>query len=359
MSDRLKKTLLIIGGSFTLIAVVCFITYKINTGAVSNNDAVKEIMIESGSNYYSITSVLKENKLIKSELFYKIYIKLHKPESLQAGVYKLSENMNVSQLIDKLSQKNTYNPDAIRITFQEGINMRKVASIISNNTNNKEEDVYSLLKDQDYLDELIDKYWFLTDEIKNKKIYYPLEGYLFPNTYEFKNKDVTVKEIFATMLNQTDKVLSPYKDKIAESKYTLHEILTLASIVELEVANKDDRDMVACVFYNRLKDNWSLGSDVTTYYAVKVDMGDRDLYQRELDDYNDYNTRCTRMTGKLPVSPICNPSSSSIISSINPASCDSYYFVADKNNKTYFSKNASEHSNIIKTLKDEGLWYVR
>lgn len=358
MSKFLKKILGIVLGTILLFIVVCCLVYKINTGKVSNDDTLKEIVVEQGSTYYSLASLLKENNLIKSEIFYQLYIKINQPVSLQAGKYSLSENMNVAEIISILSQGSTYNPDAIRVTFKEGINMRKIATLIEENTNHTKDEVYKLLQDEAYLDELITKYWFLTEEIKNKKIYYSLEGYLFPDTYELKNKDVSIKEIFAVMLNQMDKKLTPYKEKIETSTYSIHDILTLASIVELESANKQDRAKVAGVFYNRLNHNWSLGSDVTTYYAEKVDMGERDLYQSELDDYNAYNTRNANMAGKLPVSPICIPGLESIVATIEPEIGDYYYFVADKNKKVYFTKNLTEHNKIIATLKEEGLWYV-
>ena len=345
-------------GGFLLIAILgCFAVYKINTSRVSSNDELKEVMIESGNNYHSIASILKNSNLIKSELFYKVYIKLHQPTSLQAGRYYLSESMSVEEIVETLSKGNTYNPDAIRITFKEGINMRKVASLISENTNHTVDEVYKILKDDKYLDELIDNYWFITSSIKNKEIYYSLEGYLFPDTYEFSNKDVEVKDIFNKMLNQMGKKLEPYREKLENSSYSVHDILTLASIVELEGASKDDRAGVAGVFYNRLKGRWSLGSDVTTYYAAKVDMSERDLYQSEINAYNAYNTRNANMAGKLPVGPICLPSISSIIATLEPEEHDYYYFVADKYKKTYFTKTYSEHLSKINHLKAVGLWY--
>ena len=81
-------------------------------------------------------------------------------------------------------------------------------------------------------------------------------------------------------------------------------MLSLASMIELEAKNAEDRAEVSGVFYNRLNKNMSLGSDVTTYYAYKVDMGERDLYMSEINGYNPYNTRGPRMEGKLPIGPI-------------------------------------------------------
>ena len=358
MKKNISKILLSLGVLIVVFFVLCCFIYKFNTGKVSNDNTVKELLVETGSNYYSIVNELKEKNLIKSEFFYKLYIKLHNPNSLQAGKYSLRENMELSEVISILSGGSTYNPDAVRITFKEGINMRKIAGIISENTNNTTDDVYALLKDENYLNDLINKYWFITYEIKNKKIYYSLEGYLFPDTYEFRNKDVTVKEIFELMLNSMEKKLETYRDKLEVSKYTIHEILTFSSIVELESANKEDRAKVAGVFYNRLNNNWSLGSDVTTYYAAKVDMSERDLYVAEINDYNAYNTRNSKMAGKLPVGPICIPSVGSIAATLEPVIEDYYYFVADKYKKVYFTKTLNEHEAMVASLKRDGLWYT-
>lgn len=342
---------------FVVLIVVCCTIYKVNIGPVSKNSAMKQIEVESGETYLSISSKLKENNLIKSEFFYKLYVKLMNPAGLEKGKYSLSEDMGVEKIIKTLENGSDANIDVISITFVEGKNMRYIAKTISDNTNNTEEDVYSLLNDTNYLDSLISKYWFLTDEIKDNRIYYSLEGYLFPDTYQFKSKDVTVKEIFETLLDQMDKKLTPYKNDIQNSNYTVHQILTLASIVELEGVNVSDRFDVSGVFYNRLNSGWSLGSDVTTYYASKIDMNERDLKKSELDECNNYNTRNSCMAGKLPVSPICNPGIESIEATINPNQHSYYFFVADKNKKTYFTKTNAEHLQMIASLKSQGLWY--
>lgn len=342
---------------FAIIIVVGCTIYKINIGPVSKNSELKQIEINDGDTYLSIAGKLKENNLIRSEFFYKLYIKLVKPSNLEKGKYSLSENMGVEKIVEIFENGSDVNTDNISITFVEGKNMRSLAHVIEENTNNTEDDVYALLADSAYLDTLINKYWFLTDEIKNPNIYYSLEGYLFPDTYQFRDKDVTVKEIFETLLDELDKKLTPYKTDIENSPYTVHQLLTLASIVELEGVNKADRFDVAGVFYNRLNDGWSLGSDVTTYYAIKVDMSERDLYKLEIDACNYYNTRPNCMAGKLPISPICNPSIESIEAAIKPHSHNYYFFVADKNKKTYFTTTNAEHVNTIEALKSQGLWY--
>ena len=108
--------------------------------------------------------------------------------------------------------------------------------------------------------------------------------------------------------------------------------------------------MIAGVFYNRLNANMPLGSDVTTYYANKIELGERDLTSSELNTYNPYNTRGPGMNGKLPVGAISNFGESSLKAVLNPDDNDYYYFVADCNGKVYLTKNSTEHNNIINKL---------
>lgn len=344
---------------FILLALVLgAAAIKISLGPVGSSDTVVKFVAAKGDTYYALAPKLKKANLIRSETAFKLYVKLNNPKSFQAGNYPLKQTMSVKEIVQMLEKNATYNPDAVKILFPEGKNMRGVAKIIAANTNNTEEDVFKLLKDTTFIDEMIAKYWFLEPVIKNEKIFYPLEGYLFPDTYEFASKDVTVKEIFTVMLGETNKKLEPYKATMQSGKYSVHEYMTLASIIEHESWNSDDRAGIAGVFYNRLKAGWALGSDVTTYYAIQVDMGERDLYKSELEDYNAYNTRSSKMAGKLPVGPICNPGIESIKAAVEPRAHEYFYFAADKNRKTYFSKTYEEHQRIIADLKSKGLWYV-
>ncbi|MBR7042032.1 MAG: endolytic transglycosylase MltG [Bacilli bacterium] len=333
--------------------------YNYEISATSRKSKPVTIEIKEGSTPYSIGNILYENKLIRNKLIYKIYVKMNRIRNIKASTYELNHNMNLKKIMDALEEGNSYNPDEITILFKEGLNVRKIARKIEEETNNSYDDVMKLMNDNEYIDSLITKYWFLTDKIKNPKIYYPLEGYLFPNKYAFLNKDVTPKEIIETMLDEMDKQLTPYKEKIEKSEFSIHEIITLASIVELEGGNADDRKGVAGVFYNRIKDGWVLGSDVTTYYYLKIDdfkqslNGNPNLTTCD----NAYNTRCTSYVG-LPVGPISNPGHESIEATIEYSKHDYYYFVADCKGKTYLNKDSYGHYNTIQKLQNEGNWCV-
>ena len=349
----MKKVVTILIALLILGMIGFLLIYKVGIGAVGSNTEKKEFVVEKGSTYTSIANDLKKQNLIKSELMYKIFIKLNKPSGLEAGKYYLSESMNVREIVKELSSGSNSKANTVTITFKEGKNMRYIASLIAENTNNTEEDVFNTLKDKDYIDSLVEKYWFLTNKIKDGSIYYPLEGYLFPDTYEFL-KDASVKEIFEKMLDETENKLADLKEDIEKSDYDIHSIITLASIVEQEGASSNDRAKVAGVFYNRLDSGWTLGSDVTTYYAVKKDDWSG-LTSSELDSCNGYNTRGNCVSG-LPVGPICNPGLESIKAAIYPEITNNYYFVADCSGKTYLNRTESGHNSTIRKLQNEGNW---
>lgn len=313
--------------------------------------ATYEVVVKQGMSTSEIADLLKKKNLIKNSFFFKVYMKLNRKQTIKAATYDLKKSMDLDTIISLLEVGKAN--DDISITFKEGKTIKDYAKVLSTNTNISEEDFLAKMKDKTYLTSLINSYWFLTDTILNDDIYYGLEGYLAPDTYNFKDKDVSIEEVVKTLLDQEETNLEPYKNKI--NKANIHDILTLASMAELEGVKEKDRKMIVGVFQNRLSKNMNLGSDVTTYYAFSEDMT-KDLTSEMFNTYNPYNTRSSQMSGKLPVGPICNPSKSSIEASINPTSSDYYYFVADKNGNVYYTKTSSEHSAKVKELKDKGDW---
>ena len=275
---RLKKKPVIIL-IVCILLIILSIWFMTLFGAVSNHSNPVTLNVTKGQNYYSIAPILKEKGLIRSEFAYKLYLRIKNLSPLKEGNYNLNQNMSLKELLQSLSGNEKFNTGEITITFPEGKNMRQIATIIAKNTVHTEEDVYNLLQDEAYLNSLIEKYWFITEEVKNPNIYYSLEGYLLPDTYRFTNENVELKTLFEKMLNAMEQKLKPYQSQIESSTYSFHQILTIASMAELEASTTSDRSMVARVFYNRLTSNMPLGSDVTTYYAVKIDMGERDLYK--------------------------------------------------------------------------------
>lgn len=336
---------------FCSISILMFEYYH-GISAVHPNGKKVEVTIEAGDSYSSLGNFLKEQKLIRSKLFYKLYVKTHTLRGLEPGTYMLSQSMGVEDILTTLSKG-----DRIieTVTFREGLNMRQMASIVEKELDIKADEFITTASNPSNLNEWIKKYWFLTEDIKNPSIYYPLEGYLFPDTYHIEKRS-SAKQVLEKLLDNTNEKLKKYQNSFEKSSYSIHQIMTVASMVELEAVSASDREQVARVFYNRLDRKMSLGSDVTTYYGAKINMGDRDLYQSELVEENAYNTRSAALAGKLPVGPICNPSLTAVKVSIAPTDHQYLYFVADKNRKVYFNTNDRGHQQTIASLKKQGLW---
>ena len=122
--------------------------------------------------------------------------------------------MSLSEIIYSLENGSDNNPDIVKLTFKEGKRIIDYAELISQKTNNTYDEVINVFKDREYTKTLINKYWFLTDKILDSSIYYPLEGYLAPDTYHFDNEDVEIKDIIIKMLDEMETKLEPYKSQL-------------------------------------------------------------------------------------------------------------------------------------------------
>lgn len=331
------------------VFIIIFLTGPVNRF----NKTTIDVEINQGTSTSKIADILKEKKLIRSKTLFKVYSKLGNSKSLQAGVYQFSQSMSLKDIVDELGNGSNYNPNLVVLTFKEGERITDYIEVIAKGTNHTYEEVRDKINDETYLNELINNYWFLTDEILDSDIYYPLEGYLSPNTYHFKDRDVEIEDVIKKLLDQEEKELDKYKNELGDK--TIHEIITMASVVELEGTNSENKKMITGIFYNRLSSGFNMGSDVTTYYALQRPMT-TDLTSKQFATVNPYNTRSTTMIGKLPVGPICNPSDESIDATIHYTDNDYLFFVADKNGKIYYSRNNAEHEKTIRQIKEAGNW---
>lgn len=340
-------------GFIGLLLIGCFIYYQYSVSPIDKSSKANiEVIIPEGMSTANIAKTLYDKGLIRNELFFKVYLKLNNVSSLKASTYLLTKSMSMKEIVEELEKGNT-NDNVIRLTFKEGESVKDYANMISKNTDITSEEFLSTIKDTTLLTNLINDYWFLTDSILDENIYYPLEGYLFPDTYEFSKDNLDSETIIRKLLDEEEEKLAPYKDTLENSN--IHSIMTLASIAELEGVKDEDRKMIISVFNNRLARGMNLGSDVTTYYAFDEEMNS-DLTSEMFNTYNPYNTRSSKMAGRLPVGPISNPSLSSIDAAINPSSSDYLYFVADKNRNVYFTKTIAEHEEKVQELKENGDW---
>ena len=310
-----------------------------------------EVVIESGTNSTEIGEILKEKNLIRNTFFFKLRLKLDKVDSLKASTYQFKRSMSMKEIIHSLEKGVISNEGAISITFRDGERITDYAKAISESLGIEYDEVISIMNDREYLEELISQYWFLTDSILDENIYYALEGYLAPDTYYFE-EDASVEDVVRKLLNQMESNLEEYQSLM---KSDPHYFMTMASIVQLEGTNTQNRKMIVGVFQNRLASGMNLGSDVTTYYALQESMK-VDLNASQFATVNPYNTRGANMIGKMPVGPICNPNMSSIEASVHPTDNDYLFFVADKHGNIYYTKTNEEHLQKVAEIKANGDW---
>ena len=140
----MKKLIIILVSIVLFFAVIVtggLIYYSSSLKGTGNNKKI-EFVVDKNATFSTLGKSLQENNLIKSELTYKIYIKLSKPENLKAGTYELDGSMGVKKIVEILEQGNSYNPNIVTVTFKEGLNMRNIATVISENTDNTYESVF-------------------------------------------------------------------------------------------------------------------------------------------------------------------------------------------------------------------------
>ena len=340
---RLILSLLIL----LLIVSNVLVIYSYQLKSVNKDSKEVEFVVEKGETLITIADKLKKANLIRSVLAYKIYLKLNNVPSLQAGKYDLNSNMDVKDILSTLSNGSNYNPETVTVTIPEGKRIEEVATIVADVTNNTKEQLLDTWNSSEFIENVINKYWFITDEIKQPEIIYALEGYFFPSTYELLNKDVTPEYVAYKFLDQMDIILTKYKNEIESSSYSVHQLLTLASIVETEAILDEDRPLVASVFYNRLKDGWKLQSCATVGYAI----GEWKLTYNAADLATDSKYNTYYYSG-LPVGPGNMPGEASIKAVIEPAESNYYFFMANvcdpTSNKTYFAQTNVEHDANVK-----------
>lgn len=352
MTVKVKPRPLLLVVLLAVILLILGISWVYLASPVDKNDKKDiEVEITKGISVVKISTILKEEKLIRSKTLFKVYIKLYSNKTLKAGNYMLNRSMSLSEIVEVLEEGSKFDSSTLKLTFKEGQRITDYAKVVADSTNNNYEDVIAIFKDKNYMSELINKYWFLTNNILQDGIYYPLEGYLAPDTYYFKDSDVDPKEIIERMLDEMNKELTEYRVSLGDN---VHYYLTMASIVELEGKTLEDRQNIMGVFNNRISAGMHLGSDVTTYYAFQASMSTK-LTSEQYNTANPYNTRPTSKVGP-PIGPICNPDLTSIQASINPINNNYLYFVADSNGKVYYSRTIDEQNKVIQDLISSGKW---
>lgn len=301
-----------------------------------------DITIPLGSSSSDIAKILEEAGVIENSMLYRFYIKFNNVSEFQAGDYTLSPSMTLAEITDKLQTGLLREEALFSVTVPEGRKIEEIASIYEREINIPAEEFLEKMQDKEYINRLLEQYPdILSQEILNENIIYPLEGYLFPATYDFFEEEPTIETIVDKMLQKTSEVVSAYYDQMEAEEFSIHELVTLASLVEEEAPSETDRKLIASVFYNRLDQGMKLQTDPTVIYAYGEHM-DRLTY----DDYEIESPYNTYHVEGLPVGPIANFGESSLAAILQPANGNYLYFLSDSDGEIHYSTTYEEHQQL-------------
>ena len=332
---KITKWFIAIGLFFSLLIAISSFYINSQFQAVDSSDKKKySIDILKGSSVDKIAEILENNNLIKNKYTFKTYVKYSGyATDLKAGKYNLAKNMELKEIVQELVTGSTY-IDSIIFTIPEGHNVKQIAEKLAEEGIVDQDEFLRLVEEGDFDNNFIDQI------PEDNNLEYKLEGHLFPKTYEIK-KGASEREIIEIMLNQFSKEWSPEWDKIIKEKeITMHQLITLASLVEREVIVEKERAIVAGVLFNRLNNNWPLQIDATIQYILGKQK-ERLLYE-DLEVKHPYNTY---LNIGLPPGPIANPGIASIEAVLNPEEHNYFFYVTKKDNsgEHFFAKTYSEH----------------
>ena len=299
------------------------------------------VEIPNGSGASAIVDILDEAGLVRNRFCAKVNSRIGGYNSLQANTYILSPSMSFQEIMTVINEGTFEYISKESIEVKDGARLQQAAETISEQLPYSADEILAVWSDKTYLNQLIDKYWFLTDEILDEDIMYPLEGYLYADTYFVTTGNSDIEGFTEMCLDRMDEELSERREAIDASGFTVHQLLTLTSIVTKE-ATAEDQAGVAGVFMNRLDQGMSLGSDVTVCYIFQEDRVD--LKVSQLESTSPYNTR--KYAG-LPPGPICQVVGDAIDATLNYEKHDYLFFIADEQGIVRYSIDESGHESNI------------
>lgn len=308
-------------------AVLALVILYLGVNGLFVRKTEKEITIPEGAGANNIISMLKDEGLIKSEFVMKMVIKLSGSASkIRSGNTLISSKMGYFEIMDRLLSANSN----VKVTIPEGYEIDDIVKIFSEKLGIDAEELYTELESGKF------EYEFVNDNLPAGR--YRLEGYIFPETYFF-DKAMSAHQVIDTCLKQFDLVYTEdMRKQTREMGFTIHEIVTLASIIEKE--GSAELDKISSVFHNRLMsaDFSYLESCATVIYVTKQPK-DRLTYA-DINVDSPYNTYINK---GLPPGPIASPGAQALEAAIYPAKTDYFYFSATEGGKNSFSKTYEEH----------------
>ena len=215
--------------------------------------------VNQGESLNRVMDKLEAQGIIRSGWAAKISVKMAKLTNIKAGTYILDSSWEVREIFEVLNDSHGAVVNDTRLTFIEGDWAKHIAEKIGETTQCSKDEMLALWNDEAYVRSLMSDYPFLTEEIFNSSSRILLERYLFPETYNFF-VDADADQITRKILDQTLKVYNDFADQFAQSELSIHQLFTLASIVQYEAAKPSDMQLVAGVFYNRLHAGMKLQS---------------------------------------------------------------------------------------------------
>lgn len=293
--------------------------------------------VQPGATSTSVAADLEKLGFISSAKIFE-YVCKYEKAYLQAGPHGISKSMTMREIIKELEkpkEKITYQ----KMTLAEGLTVEKMAPIVASATGKTEQEVLAYWDNPSTIQHFKSKYWFVTDAMLAEGIRHPFEGYFYPETYYVYENKKSLELVTDMLLAQTQKELEPYKAEIqANQTYNVHQLITLASIVERETLTADQKKPVAGVFMNRLEADMPLQSDITVLYALGIHK-EQVLY-KDLEVDSPYNTY--KNTG-IPIGPISTITKESIDAVVHPEENDYLYFFASQEGVIYYAKTYEEH----------------
>lgn len=370
-TDSLARRIALFLITAIIIALLAtgFFVYRYVDSAVGALDSTSTeyvtVEIPEGSGNKYIGQILEKAGVIKSATVFNYYTKFKNYSNFQSGYYNLQASMDLEEICKLLKQGGTAEPEEPslgKILVTEGYTIKQISEAVTKNTADDDsstpftaDDFLSVVQDESFISKMVEKYPKLLANLPSAdEATYQLEGYLFPATYSYY-EDTTMEDLVEQMISTMDSYMSSYYDTISEKGMTVNEVLTLASLVEKEGSTDDDRRNIASVFYNRLNANMALQSNIAILYAMGK-LGEETTLSADasIDTSIDSPYNVYTNTGLMPGS-VDSPSLSAIEATVNPASTDYYYFVADVNTGTvYYAETYEDHeANVEKYVNSQ------
>lgn len=331
-----------------LLYLVFLSSYQIWKGCtepVSETGKNKTVLIPTGSTFSSAAEQLETEGLIKSKrAFYCLAWLKDATTRIKAGEYEFSPTQTPLEILDYLVQGKVCQ---YMVTIPEGYTLFQIDDLLAN---------AKLISSDSFLDAARDKNILRTLGIKADSA----EGYVYPDTYKL-TKNATPHEMLSTFVNHFWEVWNSeeFSRRTEEIGVQIHDIVTIASIVEKETMQSRERPLIACVFWNRLKKNMPLQADPTVYYGILVEtkVKKRHIGWKDLKKGTPYNTYFYE---GLPMGPISNPGKESIRAALYPSKKDYLYFVSQNNGTHCFSRTLVEHNEAVnKYQRQRKYWPIK